>query len=66
MVRAANGETLGNVADADVAAWPASVGRVIARYGGAARVVPGHGAPGGVQLLTHTLALAEAAQLERR
>ena len=66
MVRGSDGETLGNVADADVAAWPASVGRVIARYGDAVRVVPGHGAPGGVELLEHTLTLAEAAQLQRR
>jgi len=35
---------------------------VIARYGrSAARVVPGHGAAGGTELLTHTLELAEGA-----
>ena len=39
---------------------------MIARYGDAARVVPGHGATGGTELLAHTLALAEAAQVKRR
>jgi len=66
MVRAASGETLGNVADADIRAWPESVRRVIARYGDAVRVVPGHGATGGTELLAHTLALAEAAQSQGR
>lgn len=66
MVRAASGETLGNVADADIQAWPESVRRVIARYGDAVRVVPGHGATGGTELLDHTLALAEAAQARGR
>lgn len=62
MVRAASGTALGNVADADVPAWPAAMGRVIARYGERVRlVVPGHGDAGGPELLTHTLALAEAA-----
>ncbi|MGA2447695.1 MAG: hypothetical protein ABTD50_03350 [Polyangiaceae bacterium] len=66
MVRAVNAATLGNVADADLAAWPASARGVIARYADAARVVPGHGATGGTELLTHTLALAEAARSMRR
>jgi metallo-beta-lactamase class B len=38
---------LGNVADADVGAWPASLAAVRARYPNPAIVVPGHGIPGG-------------------
>lgn len=60
--RAADAASLGNVADADVKEWPASIRRVLERYGEAEVVVPGHGEPGGVELLRHTLdVLAKAA-----
>jgi glyoxylase-like metal-dependent hydrolase (beta-lactamase superfamily II) len=62
MIRAAAGDTLGNTADGNVAAYAESVRRVIERYGEAERVVPGHGDPGGRELLAHTLSLAEAAR----
>jgi metallo-beta-lactamase class B VIM len=52
--------TAGNVADADVGAWAASIRRVQARYPEARLVVPGHGAPGGPELLDHTIAIVEA------
>ena len=43
MVRPVSGTALGNVADADLPTWPASIGRVMARYGARVRVVaPGH------------------------
>jgi glyoxylase-like metal-dependent hydrolase (beta-lactamase superfamily II) len=65
-VRAADNASLGNVADADVAGWPDATRRLIRRYGRRARiVVPGHGEPGGPELLDHTLALAEAAVARR-
>jgi metallo-beta-lactamase class B len=38
---------LGNLADADLAAWPASLAAVRARYPAPALVVPGHGPVGG-------------------
>lgn len=61
-VRAADNVNLGNVADADVRGWAATTRRLIRRYRRRARiVVPGHGDPGGPELLDHTLALAEAA-----
>lgn len=60
-VRAGETRGLGNVADADRAAWPASAARLGERYGAAARiVVPGHGAPGDASLFEHTRALAAA------
>lgn len=59
-VRAADSPALGNLADADVKAWPASIRRVLDRYGAAERVIPGHGDPGGRELLEHTLELAKA------
>lgn len=66
MIRAANTTALGNVADADVTAWPVSVRAVKARFGPMIRhVIPGHGAPGGPELLDHTIALADAAAAAR-
>jgi metallo-beta-lactamase class B VIM len=48
---------LGNLADADTRAWPDAIHRVMERYRQAEVVVPGHGAEGGRELLTHTLEL---------
>lgn len=48
---------LGNLADADTRAWPEALHRMMERYRLAEVVVPGHGAEGGQQLLTHTLEL---------
>ncbi len=56
-VKSADATTLGNLADANVKRWPASMQNVVARYGGAKLVVPGHGEVGGAELLKHTLAL---------
>lgn len=44
---------LGNIADADLAAWPASVDRTEAAFPQAATVIPGHG-PMDPHALTHT------------
>lgn len=60
LVRA--GDTIGNVQDADVGAWPAAMEQVIARYPNVKVVVPGHGATGDGSLLTHTRELALAAR----
>lgn len=53
-------ETAGNVEDADLSAWPAAVRRIRARYPEAEVVVPGHGIPGGPDLLDHTIAVVKA------
>lgn len=55
-------DSIGNLSDANVAAWPATMDRVIARYPDAKVVVPGHGAMGDASLLTHTRDLALAAE----
>lgn len=47
----------GNTADADVDNWPRAIQQVLERYPDAETVVPGHGEPGGVELLTHTIGL---------
>jgi metallo-beta-lactamase class B VIM len=57
-VRPGDAKDMGNVADADVQAWPESIRRVQARYGAKASVVvPSHGDPAGPELLKHTLEL---------
>jgi metallo-beta-lactamase class B VIM len=54
----------GNVADADLGAWPGSLRLVRERYPEAEVVVPGHGLPGGTELLDHSIAIVEATQQE--
>lgn len=60
MIRPAGARALGNLADADLATWPASALRVAERYASARVVVPSHGDPGDASLLTETAALAHA------
>ena len=57
MVKELAATELGNVADASVADWPASLARVEATFARPALVVPGHGAVGDARLLAHTRAL---------
>ena len=49
----------GNTADANLTNWPEAIRRVKSRYREAAIVVPGHGPPGGVELLSHTIDVLE-------
>ncbi|PTL77194.1 subclass B1 metallo-beta-lactamase [Vitiosangium sp. GDMCC 1.1324] len=60
-VKDADAHNLGNVADADVPAWPQSLERVRQRYPDVRTVVPGHGLPGGLELLTRTQELLREA-----
>lgn len=52
--------SLGNTADADLASWPEAIRRVRERYPEAEVVVPGHGDPGGPELLDHTIEILKA------
>jgi metallo-beta-lactamase class B len=54
-------KNLGNVADADTSAWPGSLDRTRARFPATRIVVPGHGLPGGPELLTYTQELIQGA-----
>jgi len=53
------GDRVGNRADADLAAWPASVAKL--RRFPAAFVIPGHGERYDPELISHTLAVLAAA-----
>ena len=46
--------SLGNVADSDIKAWPATLNKVLSMFSNAKIVIPGHGQVGGTELLTHT------------
>lgn len=52
--------TAGNVSDANLKTWTASIQRVQSRYPDAEIVIPGHGAPGGPELLDHTISVVKA------
>ncbi len=57
MVKALASRSPGFTGDADMAAWPASAHKLLARYPDARIVVPGHGAWGDLALVRHTVEL---------
>lgn len=57
LVKSIESKGLGNIADANLTDWPASIQDLIARYPAAKVVVPGHQAWGGTKCLKHTLKL---------
>lgn len=61
LVKAANASDPGNVQDAKMADWPATMQALMAAYPRARMVIPGHGDPGGFGLLGHTLGIVRAA-----
>jgi glyoxylase-like metal-dependent hydrolase (beta-lactamase superfamily II) len=60
LVKSASDGGLGYTDDADLGAWDGTLARVAERYPGALVVVPGHGAPGDLGLIDHSMALVEA------
>jgi metallo-beta-lactamase class B len=57
LVKSGDARALGYIKEADLAAWPATLAKVKARYPEARLIVPGHGDPGGWELLDNTLRL---------
>ncbi|WP_146900047.1 subclass B1 metallo-beta-lactamase [Adhaeribacter aerolatus] len=51
------GAKRGNLVDANVQAWPMTVSRLKEKYPAIKIVVPGHGKPGGTELLDYTIKL---------
>jgi metallo-beta-lactamase class B len=49
----------GNLADANVGTWPSTIRAVRAKYPAAKTIIPGHGDPGGQELLEYTIRLFE-------
>lgn len=59
MVKSLQSRTLGNVSEGDVLAYPHTLGKVRDRYSDAEIVIPGHGAWGGFDLISHTIKVSE-------
>jgi metallo-beta-lactamase class B len=59
LIKSMNSNNLGNLSDAIIADWDLTIKKLIKRYTNIKTVIPGHGAYGGVDLLTHTIALVE-------
>lgn len=55
LIKAADARNMGNTAEADLAAWPVTLANVKSRYPAARLIVPGHGDPGGWELVENTL-----------
>ena len=49
----------GNLADANVKAWPTTIRAIRSKYPSAKIIIPGHGDPGGKELLDYTIRLFE-------
>ena len=54
LVRALTATSMGNTSEADLESWPRAIAALQARYPDVGIVVPGHGEPGGPELLAHT------------
>ncbi len=59
LIRSIHSKTLGNTSDAVVSDWAESASHVLAKYGDVKTVVPGHGSLGGIELIKHTIQLAQ-------
>jgi metallo-beta-lactamase class B len=60
LVRSARSKTLGYTAEADLERWPTTIETLRRDYPQARLIVPGHGSPGGFELLDRTLELLAA------
>jgi metallo-beta-lactamase class B len=58
MVKSMDSKNLGNIADGDVNAYPATIGKLYLKFRSAKIVIPGHGDFGGIELIKHTRELA--------
>lgn len=58
MVKSLNSQNLGNISDGDLIAYPKTLKKVKTKFYKAKIVIPGHGQPGGIELIEHTLEMA--------
>lgn len=61
LVKSTEAKDLGNVADADVQAWPVSVQRIIGQFGNPRYIIPGHQSWDSRKSIRHTLQLLRQA-----
>ncbi|HAF27533.1 MAG TPA: subclass B1 metallo-beta-lactamase [Bacteroidales bacterium] len=60
LIKSVNSRGLGNLSDAVVEDWDSTVKKLLNHYTDIKFVIPGHGAIGGSELLTHTIKLVES------
>lgn len=54
MIKSLNSADLGNTADGDLKAYPLTIEKLMNKFHSAEIVIPGHGQPGGFNLILHT------------
>jgi metallo-beta-lactamase class B len=54
MVKSLDSKNLGNTADGDLKSYPATIEKLKRKFLSAKIVIPGHGSPGGIELIEHT------------
>lgn len=59
LVKTLNAKNIGNIEDADLTSYPVTLRKVKETYQNAKIVVPGHGRPGGLDLIDHTIKLCK-------
>jgi len=59
LIKSKNSGSLGNTADAVVEAWDGSVEKIKSTFRDIELVIPGHGAYGNAELLSHTIELVK-------
>jgi metallo-beta-lactamase class B len=59
LIKSSNSSGLGNLSDAVVPEWDATIFKLLQKYKDIKTVIPGHGDFGGAELLTHTIELIE-------
>lgn len=62
LIRAADATSMGNTADGNLETWAEAAEAPAERFPGIEVIVPGHGEPGGPELMAHTAELARAAR----
>jgi metallo-beta-lactamase class B len=59
LVKSLNAKNLGNTDDGDLISYPETLKKIRERYSDVKIVVPGHGQPGGLDLIDHTINLCK-------
>ncbi|HBG70597.1 MAG: hypothetical protein A2W93_08430 [Bacteroidetes bacterium GWF2_43_63] len=54
LIKSAESTSIGNIADADVQAWPKTLKKVQKKYPNAEIIIPGHGSVGSFEIIEHT------------
>jgi glyoxylase-like metal-dependent hydrolase (beta-lactamase superfamily II) len=57
LIKSQNAGNLGNTKEADLMSYPVTLKKVREQYSEVKIVIPGHGRPGGIELIDHTIEL---------